>query len=169
MQDGSESNLPNVSVIITDSLGLTQTVTTDSNGNYTATVPVDSTNAPTDTVTVDVDETTLPVGAVQTAGSDPDSVVVTAGSSTDAGNDGYQIQGVVEGTVYEDVNQNGVYDAGTDLPLNGVDLLITNGNGVTSTITTNGSGYFSKTVPAGSTTVNVTDGDVATINSDPDD
>lgn len=166
VQNSSEPNLSGVTVVITDSLGLTQTVTTDGNGNYTATVPVDSTTSPTDTVTVDVDETTLPVGAVQTAGTDPDSVEVTAGATTDAGDDGYQIQGVIEGVVYTDVNQNGSYDAGTDTPLDGVDVVITDSNGVTSTVATNADGYFSKTVPAGPTGVDVSNDDVAAINPD---
>lgn len=164
VQDSGEPNLPNVTVVITDSLGLTQSVTTDANGDYTATVPVDSVTAPTDTVTVDVDETTLPTGVVQTAGTDPESVEVTAGTTADAGDDGYQIQGLVEGTVYEDTNLNGAYDGG-DLPLSGVDVVITDSNGDTYTVTTNGAGYFSQVVPAGSTAVNVADDDVAAINS----
>lgn len=166
VQNGSEPNLPNVTVVITDSLGLTQTVTTDANGNYTATVPVDSTTAATDSITVDVDETTLPAGAVQTAGTDPDTVTVTAGTTTSAGNDGYQIQGVVEGVVYTDVNQNGVYDSGTDLPLVSVSVRITDSNGVLYTVSTDSNGYFSQTVPAGTTTVDVVNGDVAALNAD---
>lgn len=165
-QDVGEPNLSNITIIITDSLGITQSVTTDANGNYTATVPVDSTTAPTDTITVDVDENTLPAGAIQTAGTDPDTVEVSAGDSTDAGDDGYQIQGVVEGTVYEDVNQNGSYDAGTDVPLVSVSVTITDSNGVIYTVNTDASGYFSQTVPAGNTGVDVDNGDVAAINAD---
>jgi hypothetical protein len=37
VQDSGEPNLPGVDVVITDSLGNTQTVTTDANGDYTAT------------------------------------------------------------------------------------------------------------------------------------
>ncbi len=166
LQDGSEPDLANVSVVITDSLGLTQTVTTDSSGNYTATVPVDSTTAPTDTVMVDIDETTLPVGAVQTAGTDPDAITVTAGGSTNAGNDGYQIQGVVEGVVYTDVNQNGSYDSGTDTPLVSVSVTITDSNGVAYVVSTDTNGYFSHTVPAGLTAVDVSNVDVAGLNAD---
>jgi len=166
LQNGSEPNLPAISVVIIDSLGLTQTVVTDANGNYTATVPVNSITSPTDTVTVDVDETTLPVGVVQTAGTDPDAVEVTAGTTTDAGDDGYQIQGMVEGVVYTDVNQNGSYDAGTDIALVSVSVTITDSNGATYQVSTNADGYFSRTVPAGLTAVNVSDGDVAGINAD---
>ncbi len=49
-QDVGEPDLENVDVIITDTLGITQTVTTDANGDWTATVPPGSTTA-------DVDET----------------------------------------------------------------------------------------------------------------
>ena len=75
---------PGVDVVITDSQGGTQTVTTDANGDYSATVPAGSTTA-------DVDESTLPVGVdVQTAGVDSSTVIVPAGSNTDIGIDGYQ-------------------------------------------------------------------------------
>jgi len=166
VQNGSEPNLSGVSVVITDSLGLTQTVATDINGNYTATVPVDSTTAPTDSVMVDVDEATLPVGAVQTAGTDPDAVDVTAAVTTNAGADGYQNQGVIEGVVYIDANQNGIYNAGAETPLTTIDVLITDSNGVVSTVTTDPNGFFSKIVPAGATSVDVSDGNVAAINPD---
>jgi hypothetical protein len=83
VQDGGEPDLPGVDVVITDSLGGIQTVTTDANGDYSATVPAGSTTA-------DVDEATLPDGYIQTAGTDPTSVNVPAGSNTDIGDDGYQ-------------------------------------------------------------------------------
>jgi len=161
-QDSGEPDLNNISVIITDSMGVTQTVTTDASGNYTATVVIDSSTAPTDTITVDVDETTLAGGGwVQTAGTDPEAITVTAGTTTNAGNDGYQQLGVVEGTVYEDVNQNGSYEVGTDIALDNIAVLITDSNGMTYTVLTDSSGYFSQTVPIGSTTVDVNDADIA--------
>ncbi len=164
-QDAGEPDLANITVVITDSMSFTQSVTTDANGNYTATVVIDSSTALTDTILVDVDESSLPgSGWTQTAGSDPDSVTVTAGASTDAGDDGYQQLGVVEGTVYEDVNQNGSYDAGTDMALVGIDVLITDSNGFTYTVTTDSAGYFSQTVPVGNTTVTVDDAGIASVN-----
>ena len=81
-KDPGEDGIPNVEVVITDSNGNPQTVTTDSNGEYSASVP------PGPTV-IDVDETTLPPDAEQTAGTDPTSVDVPSGGSvSDA--DGYQ-------------------------------------------------------------------------------
>lgn len=158
-----EPGLANVTVIITDSRGVTQSVQTDSNGYYTVTIAIDSNTSATDTVTVDVVESSLLAqGYVYTAGSDPQTVTVTANTTTDAGDDGYQRQGVVEGVVYEDVNQNGVYDVGTDIPLT-VQVTITDSNGVTYTVTTNASGYFSQTVPYGATTVDVSNGSITSI------
>ncbi len=164
-QDLGEPDLANITVVITDSMGVTQSVTTDASGSYTATVVIDSSTALTDTITVDVDESSLPgSGWTQTAGTDPDNVTVTANASTDAGEDGYQQLGVVEGTVYEDVNQNGNYDAGTDIALVGIDVLITDSNGLTYTVTTDSAGYFSQTVPVGDTTVDVDDAGIASVN-----
>jgi len=147
--------LPNVEVRITDSQGHVYTVTTDSNGFFQQPVPAGTT-------TVDVVDSTLPVGGVLTTnangqGSDPTEVYVPAnGSATD--NTGYifpVVTGIVNGTVYIDVNGNGAYDAGVDTPLSGVDVLITASNGGVYVATTNGNGFFSEVVPAGNTTVDV--------------
>ena len=140
-------NLAGVDVIITDSLGNTQTVTTDANGDYSATVPAGSTTA-------DVDENTLPTGSVQTAGADPSTVNVLAGSNTDIGDDGYQLQGTLSGHIFEDTNGDGVQQAGEpNLP--GVDVIITDSQGGTQTVTTDANGDYSVTVPAGSTTADI--------------
>lgn len=82
-QDADEPNLANITVRITDQRGVIHTLVTDSNGNYSATVA-------TGTATVNVDESTLPSGYTQTAGSDPTVVTVTTGATTNAGNDGYR-------------------------------------------------------------------------------
>ncbi|PQJ20981.1 hypothetical protein BST94_04815 [Nonlabens xylanidelens] len=63
-QDAGEPGLSGVDVLITDEDGNAQTVTTDANGAYTATVVAAG------DATVDIDETTLPTGAVQTEGTD---------------------------------------------------------------------------------------------------
>ena len=158
-QDAGEPDLPNVAVVIADAFGITQTVTTDVNGNYTATVPISNGTTFTDTVIVDVVESTLPAGSLQTAGTDPDSVVVTAGTATNAGDDGYQRQGLVQGVVYMDENGDGVYTAGTDTPLPTVTVTVTDSNGVGYTLVTNANGAYSQTVPAGDTIVDIDDSD----------
>jgi uncharacterized repeat protein (TIGR01451 family) len=156
-QDGGEPDLADVDVVITDSNGVTQTVTTDANGDWSATVPPGSTTA-------DVDESDpeYPVGYTQTEGTDPTTVTAVAGSDVDAGNDGYYLPLVqyVEGTVYIDEDGDGQFNSLLDTPLPGVDVVITDSNCVTQTVTTDASGYFSQTVPAGSTEVNVDDNDL---------
>jgi LPXTG-site transpeptidase (sortase) family protein len=67
-------DLPGVDVLITDSLGNLQTVTTDANGFYALTVPAGST-------LVDVDETDLAAGLVLTVGTETTTVNVPAGGT----------------------------------------------------------------------------------------
>jgi uncharacterized repeat protein (TIGR01451 family) len=156
-QDGvlnaGDTPLPSVDVVITDSDGITYTVTTNASGYFSQTVPPGAT-------TVDVDEATLPPNVILATGStDPTTVSVPAnGSATD--NTGYLLQ-YVDGALYLDTNRNGVFDAGADTPLPNVDVLITTSNGVTYTVTTDSSGYFTRSVPPGNTTVDV-------LNADPD-
>ncbi|MEZ4868798.1 MAG: SdrD B-like domain-containing protein [Caldilineaceae bacterium] len=158
-QDSGEPNLAGVQVVIIDTFGVTQTLTTDANGNYTATVPVSNLSTLTDTVTVDVVESTLPTGSVQTAGTDPNSGQVVAGTLTHVGDDGYQPQGLVEGVVYMDEDGDGIYTDGVDTPLENITVIITDSNGMTYTVVTNANGAYSQTVPAGDTIVDVDDGD----------
>ena len=95
---------PGVDVVITDSQGDTQTVTTDANGDYSATVPAGD-HASTSLTR------TLPAGSAQTEGTDPTTVTVPAGG-TASDIDGYQPQGDVFGHIFEDTNGNGTQDAG---------------------------------------------------------
>lgn len=81
--------------------------------------------------------------------------------------------GVVQGYVYKDLNGNGTYDAGTDVPLTGVRVTITDSGNTSYTVSTDSSGFFSRVVAAGTASVNVVDADIpvslvlATGNSDP--
>jgi len=104
-QDSGEPNLAGVRVVITDVRGASQTVTTNSSGDYTATVLAGNTS-------VNVDETSLPSGYVQTAGSDPTIVGVPVNGTGNAGNDGCQKQDVstIGDFVWRDLNGDGVQD-----------------------------------------------------------
>ncbi|MBM3190863.1 MAG: hypothetical protein FJZ90_19360, partial [Chloroflexi bacterium] len=118
VQDPGEPGIGGVTVVITDSLGVTQTVTTDPTGHYTATVPPGSTTA-------DVQEETISPCAQQTAGENPSTVNVIAGTSVFIGADGYQWTGGISdygrvyGYVFADQNANKAKDAG-EPPLAGV-------------------------------------------------
>ena len=199
-QDPGEQGIPNVDVVITDKNGDTQTVTTNSNGEYSATVPAGSTE-------IDIVESTLPPGGVQTVGTDPTTVNVPAGGvATDL--DGFYFPtdaptksptakpspapssspsespsdsptaaptptptGTVRGTIFDDANNNGKQDPG-EQGIPNVDVVITDKNGDTQTVTTNSNGEYSATVPAGSTEINIVEstlppGGVQTVGTDP--
>ncbi|MGJ8642903.1 MAG: SdrD B-like domain-containing protein [Luteolibacter sp.] len=112
-QDSGEPDLANVDVIITDSLGAQQTVSTNSTGDWTASVPPGSTTA-------DVDETDpqYPTGSTQKEGTDPTTVTAVAGTSTSAGNDGYFVPGSISGSVLAGMS-----------PLEGVTLTLVDSSG----------------------------------------
>ena len=153
IQDPGEADLANVDVIITDVNGDMQTVTTDSNGDWTATVPPG-------TVTVDIDENDpqFPSGSEQTEGNDPTIVTAVAGMDTDSGNDGFFLPGTVSGQLYLDENGNGVQDPG-EADLANVDVIITDSNGDTQTVTTDSEGNYEADVPPGTTIVNIDESD----------
>ena len=174
MKDPGEDGIPGVEVVITDSNGDPQTVTTDSNGEYTAVVP------PGPTI-VDVDETTLPdPDSTQTAGTDPTSFDVPPGETV-SDFDGFQSPtgtptgsptkapiatgsptasptatetGTVTGVIYEDTNGNGVKDTEED-GIPNVEVVITDSNGDSQTVTTDSNGEYTAVVPPGVTVIDI--------------
>ncbi len=147
-QDG-EPGLGDIDVLVTDSLGAVTTVVTDIDGNWTASVPPGAVQA-----TVDLADPDFPVGVVQTEGTDPTSAVATAGVTISAGNDGYYLAATVTGLVYRDVNGDGIKDA-AEPGLVGVKVRVTDSNGVTRDVLSDGSGVWSASVPPGSTSAEV--------------
>ena len=83
-QDQDEPDLANVDVIITASNGDTQTVSSDANGDWCATVPPGQTSAD-----VDENDPDYPTGYTQTEGYDPTTIDVVTGQPNDGGIDGY--------------------------------------------------------------------------------
>ena len=113
-QGTGEPNLANVDVLVTDANGGTQTVATDSSGNWTATVPPGL-------ITADVQQTDpdFPPGSRQTQGEDPTSITAVGDQTVSAGIDGYApetpaplISTVIGNRVWLDENGDGVQDAG---------------------------------------------------------
>ncbi len=144
-QDGGEPDLENVDVLVTDALGGTQTVTTDSNGDYTATVPAG------DTIT-NIDETDpdYPAGYLQTEGTDPTTTSAVAGASTFTENDGFHQGGVIGDLVWFDENGNGIQEAGETNRIENLTVLLldTNDLQVASAITdSNGQYRFENILP----------------------
>lgn len=123
-QDPGEPDLINVDVVITDSSDVTQTVSTNGGGDWSATVAVGS-------ATVNVEETdpnftaVILNGYIQTEGTDPTVVNALAAQTVDAGNDGYFNPGSISGTVLADTDN----DDDGDVPINGVMLTLKDSNG----------------------------------------
>ncbi len=87
-QDPGEPNLPGVQVIVKDSAGNSQTVTTDANGDWVAAVRAGLTTAT-------VVASTLPPGLKQTEGTGSATVTAIAGQSVFVGNNGYTKANIV--------------------------------------------------------------------------
>ncbi len=134
-QDVGEPNLANVNVLITDVNSNVQTVTTDSNGDWTAIVPPGSTIA-----NIDESDPEYPTGYTQTEGTDPTNVLAVAGTSTSAGNDGFFLPASIKGFVRIDTDGNATGDA----PQVGVLVeLFTNAGVLVSSVLTGTDGRFS--------------------------
>jgi len=162
-QDAGEPDLVGVDVVITDVNGNQQTVTSDVNGDYVATVPAGNTTA-------DVDETDaqFPLNHDQTEGDDPTTIVAVAGVSTDIGTDGYAPMGFIGDKIFFDnsvAGTVGVYDPLFDAgipslavsltPPSGIDLGAGAGVALTTITDANGN-YGFGSLPAGTYTVEVT-------------
>ncbi|RYD67321.1 MAG: DUF11 domain-containing protein, partial [Verrucomicrobiaceae bacterium] len=153
VEDAGDSPLAGVLVLVTNSLGQTQTVQTDSSGNWTASVPPGTTIA-------DIDDSSaaIPSGATRTQGTDPTTVTAVAGATADAGKDGFYQAATVTGHVYLDSNGNHVEDPG-EPGIPNVNVIITDSLGVVSTVVTDASGNWTVSVPPGTTTYDVDQSD----------
>jgi hypothetical protein len=153
-----DKRLANVTVVITDSNGDQHTVTTNKRGVYCAK------GIPEGDATVDIDESTLPKGAEQIVGTDPDTIYVRPYRRNWAGKDGYIITeatGNLCGLVYNDQNGNGVQDAGEE-GYAGVTVVVTDSEGTLHTVTTDANGrYCLKDLPEGEAIVDVDEASVS--------
>jgi|GEM_PF-3549701 len=140
-------------VNLTDSFGRLTSVNVAADGNWTAIVGVGS-------YTVDVDEASLPNAGVgydlTTIGSDPEAISVTIDQTTTTIADGYQGSGTITGFVFEDVNNDGIYDPAIDnlFPL-GTIVELTDGFGTVLQVLVGVDGNWTATVPAGDYNVDV--------------
>ncbi|WP_019039558.1 gliding motility-associated C-terminal domain-containing protein [Psychroflexus tropicus] len=149
-QDIGEPDLPNVDVEIIDSFGVVTILETDVNGDWEIEVPAGNTFS-----NIDDNDPDFPTGATQTEGTDPSLTLVPAESTILSDNDGFFVTdpdqtGTLTGHLYSDTNANGNQDNG-EPDLEGIELIITDVFGSLTTITTDASGNWSITVPAGTT------------------
>ena len=164
VQDTGESGLAGVVLQILGSTGPV-TVTTQPGGVYSAV------NVAAGAVTVDVVEASLPTGAVLTAGTDPTIFELRDGEGFSVPPTGFQQQGTLALLVFNDVNGNGVRDAG-DNGLAAAQLRILEADGTDRVVVTLADGTLSTGVPIGNTQVDVLEaslppGSTLTLGTDP--
>jgi hypothetical protein len=161
VRDAGEPGLTGVTITRTSSIndpaGASLSVVTDAQGNFTFA------NVPFGNFTLNE---TVPAGFAQTAPPAPGtiSVPINFANRTSSGNlfGNRALVGMISGVKFNDVNGNGVQDAGED-GLAGVTILITDASGAVRTTPTEASGAFtfanvaagtyvvSEVVPAGFT------------------
>jgi uncharacterized repeat protein (TIGR01451 family) len=69
--------------------------------------------------------------------------------------------GIVEGYVFQDADNDGLFDAAVDVPLAGVSLTITDSTATAYTVATDANGYYTRVVATGAASVDVNDADIA--------
>ncbi|RRO14355.1 beta strand repeat-containing protein, partial [Flavobacteriaceae bacterium 14752] len=152
-QDTGENGIANVDVQLEDAFGNTQIVVTNANGDWNAQVPVGNF-----TSTIDVFDPDFPTGAIQTEGTNPTTTLITIASNFSE-NDGFFVldpteTGTLTGHIYLDDNGNATQDAG-EADLANLDVVITDSQNNTQTVSTDANGDWSVVVPTGNTESNI--------------
>ena len=152
VQNNDEPNMPNVSIQIVDGDGVSQSIVTYDNGDWTTTVAEGDV-----TSTIDKNDPDFPAGATQTEGSDPTITTINAGDNFSEEPDGFftpNQTGILSGIVYEDLNGNGAQD-GNEIGIEGVEVEILESDGEITSVTTNINGQWSTLVKIGQTTSSI--------------
>ena len=150
-QDVGEPGLEGVRVIIVNANDNGQTVLTNSDGIWTATVIEGN-------AIIIIDALTLPPGFLQTEGSDPSTVLVIADDTVISETKGYTFQGDATGHLYYDTNGNGVQDT-SELDMPNVDVEVIDQYGNSQILTTDTEGDWLTTVLFGPIDVLVDESD----------
>lgn len=143
--EGIDTPAENVTVVVTDQYGTLHTVTTGSDGYYTAT------EIPSGMVTVDL---LNPPPGTQTQGGDPTQVQVYAGLVTFEENNGFSSLSSLSGRLWVDEDSNGLVDAGEPGIAN-VMVTATLGSMTYTTWTDSDGNYAFPSLPAGDYSVTV--------------
>lgn len=166
--DNDESlMIPGVTVTLTGTDDLTGSVsrieTTDATGQYRFTGLRPGSYKVTETQPSQLSATGVQVGSGGgIGGSDAttqfvDGVTIHAGDALTDYNFGH-LGAKIEATVYQDQDGDGQFDGATDVPLPGIEVIITDVNGVDHRLMTDSNGYASQLVAPGPTRVDVDDG-----------
>ncbi|MEI7900714.1 MAG: SdrD B-like domain-containing protein, partial [bacterium] len=159
VQNMGEPNLTNVTVTVNDSTGGVHIVSSDANGNWSASVPPGAVSSDVDNSDSDF-AAQVPAGYVQTEGTDSTVVTAVAGQIVNAGSDGYYTAGTVTGHLYVDLNGNGSQDPG-EPNLIDVTVTVNDSTGGVHIVSSDAGGNWIATVPPGAVSSDVD-------NSDPD-
>lgn len=159
IQNINEPNLSNVDILLNQSDGSFQIVTTDLNGNWVALVSPGNT-------TVSIDQNDLPPaeGRIETEGTNPNTVFAVALQTTYAGTDGFFYVGTISGHLYYDTNGNGIQNNPTEPNMPNVTVTVTDFHGNIYNPVSDILGNWTATVGVGLATilVNTTDPDFPT-------
>ncbi len=161
-QDAGELDLANIDVNFTDFFGNTITQATDNNGNASVDIPAGSV-----TVFIDEDDVDFPAGAIQTEGTNPNTIIALAGQDNFEGDNGYFVPDnsggdddtILSAHLYNDLNANGTQDI-NEPDLENVAVEILDNDGVTQNLTTNANGDFSVVVAVGNVTYTIDENDL---------
>jgi gliding motility-associated-like protein len=157
-QDVGEPDLSYVDVVITDSQGIIQVVTTNTSGDWSVNVPAGNTQS-----AIDRSDPDFPAGAIQTEGTDPTITAVTANNTISETPDGFsftnQATGTLQGHVYHDVNGNGTQDSG-EPNFSNVRIIVQDAANLTYNTVTDANGDWLVVVNAGAATSNVNNADL---------
>ncbi len=157
--DEDEEGIPNINIIITNSEGNNQTVTTNANGIFSAVVIEGETS-----ILIDENDPDFPTGAIQTEGTNPINTIVTIGETTEVGDSGYfvpdeNIEGILTARVYLDSNGNGTQD-NDELGIENIEIIITDVFANEQIVFTDENGDFDAIVPAGPTSYLINEEDI---------
>ena len=149
----TDTPLAGVSVAITDTNGVVTVVSTSPGGFYSLIVDAGLT-----VVNVLTNDPAFPPEAIVTVGTSNPRTVTVPSDGTVRDDKGFRLlpgTGLVQGVVYIDEDNNGLYEPGVDSPIPDITINITDANGVVRPVVTDFNGFYTLTVTNGIATVNV--------------
>ncbi len=149
IRDAGEPGLSGIDLLVTDADGAVTVVTTAVDGSYSVAVVPGA-------ASIEVDPATVPDGAELTTGNDAQLVTAASNVVTPASPIGYQLASDVSGLIWNDLDGDGVRDAGEPGIAGVTVILVDDAGGVAATTVTGSDGaYLFADVPIGDYQVQV--------------